>query len=146
LGASTLKDQYPNLYNIVRKKSATVANIFSSRPLNDSFRRSLAAENLQSWHNLILRLTNVHLRDRPDVFKWSLNLNGQFSIRSMYQAFLDINIVPHNSYLWKLKIPLKIKVFLWLLFREAILTKDNLVRRNWHKNKMCCFCNSNEIV
>jgi hypothetical protein len=48
LGASTLKDQYPNLYNIVRKKSATVANIFSSRPLNVSFRRSLVAENQQS--------------------------------------------------------------------------------------------------
>jgi hypothetical protein len=48
----------------------------------------------------------------------------------MYQAFLDTNIVPHNSYLWKLKIPLKIKVFLWILFRDVILTKDNLVRRN----------------
>jgi hypothetical protein len=30
------------------------------------------------------------------------------------------------SYLWKLKIPLKIKVFIWLLYIEAILTKDNL--------------------
>jgi hypothetical protein len=38
----------------------------------------------------------------PNVFKWSLK-NGQFSVRSMYQAFLDTNIVPHNSYLWKLK-------------------------------------------
>jgi hypothetical protein len=64
----------------------------------------------------------------------------------MYQAFLDTNIVPHNSYLWKLKIPLKIKIFLWLLFREAIFTKDNLVRINWQGNKMCCFYNSDEIV
>jgi hypothetical protein len=30
------------------------------------------------------------------------------------------------SYPWKLKIPLKIKVFIWLLYIEAILTKDNL--------------------
>jgi hypothetical protein len=113
--------------------------------LNVSFRRSLVVENLQSWHNLILRLTNIHLRDRTNVFKWSLNLNVQFAVRSMYQAFLDTNIVPHNNYLWKLKIPQKVKV-LWLLFREAILTKDNLVWRNWHGNKMCCFCNSDETV
>jgi hypothetical protein len=48
----------------------------------------------------------------------------------MYQAFLDTNVVSTNSHLWKIKVPLKIRVFLWLLYREAILTKDNLVKRN----------------
>jgi hypothetical protein len=64
----------------------------------------------------------------------------------MYQAFLDTNVVPNNSYLWKFKVPLKIRVFLWLLYREAILTKDNLVKRNWHENVMCYFCNNLEII
>jgi hypothetical protein len=64
----------------------------------------------------------------------------------MYQALLDSNIVPHNSYLWKIKIPLKIKVFVWLLYRDSILPKDNLAKRNWHENEMCCFCNIYEIV
>jgi hypothetical protein len=54
--------------------------------------------------------------------------------------------VPHNSYLWKIKIPLKIKIFLWLLYRETILTKDNLVKRNWHGNEMCSFCNNYETI
>jgi hypothetical protein len=45
---SALKDQYPNLYNIVRKKSATITDVFSTRPLNVSFRRNLVAANLQS--------------------------------------------------------------------------------------------------
>jgi hypothetical protein len=48
LGTTTLKEQYLNLYNIVQKKSATVAEIFCSRPLNVSFRRNLVAESLQS--------------------------------------------------------------------------------------------------
>jgi uncharacterized membrane protein len=56
--------------------------------------------------------------------------NGQFSVISMYQALLDLNIVPHNIYLWKLKLPLKVKVFLWFLFRRVIFTKDNLVKRS----------------
>jgi hypothetical protein len=90
----------------------------------------LVAENLQSWHNLVMRLTNIQLIDRPDIFKWSLNFSSQFSVNSMYQAFIDTNVVPNNSYLWKIKIPLKIKVFICLLYREAILTKDNLVKRN----------------
>jgi hypothetical protein len=64
----------------------------------------------------------------------------------MYQTFLDANVVPKNSHLWKIKVPLKIKVFLWLLYREAILTKDNLVKRNWNGNIMCCFCNQLETI
>jgi hypothetical protein len=54
---------------------------------------SLVAENLLSWHDLVRRLMDIHVTDRPDTFKWSLNHNGQFSVKSMYQAFLDTNVV-----------------------------------------------------
>jgi hypothetical protein len=64
----------------------------------------------------------------------------------MYQAILDSDLMPHNIYLWKVKIHLKIKVFLWLLYREEILTKDNLVKRNWRGIEKCCFCNSYETI
>jgi hypothetical protein len=30
-----------------------------------------------------------------------------------------------------MKVPLKIKIFMWFLHRREILTKDNLVKRNW---------------
>jgi hypothetical protein len=33
--------------------------------------------------------------------------------------------------IWKTKIPYKIKIFLWLVEKRAILTKDNLIRRKW---------------
>jgi hypothetical protein len=146
LGANALKDEYPNLFNIVRRKSATVADIFSAGPLNITFRRSLVAANLYSWNHLVLRLAHIHFRERTDIFCWSINYDGQFFVSSMYQVLLDSDIVPHNSYLWKIKIPLKIKVFLWLLYREAILTKDNLVKRNWHENEMCIFCSNKETT
>jgi hypothetical protein len=102
----------------------------------------LVAANLQSCHHLILRLADIHLREHVNDFRWSLKYDGHFSVTSMYQACLASDIVPHNNYLWKIKIPLKIKIFLWLLYREAILTKDNLVKRNLHENKMCSFCNN----
>jgi hypothetical protein len=108
-------------------------------PLNVSFWRSLVAANLNSWHNLVLRISNIHLNERSDVFRWSLKTHGQFSVCSMYQALLDLNIVPHNSYLWKIKIPLKIKLFLWLVYREEILIKDNLVKRSDMKTRCVIF-------
>jgi hypothetical protein len=37
-------------------------------------------------------------------------------------------------------------VFLWLLYREVVLTKDNLVKRNGYGNVMCCFCDAFETI
>jgi hypothetical protein len=63
----------------------------------------------------------------------------------MYQALLDLDKIDHTiSFLWKLKIPLKIKVFSWMLYKKVIFTKDNLVKRNWHENEKCCFYNQYE--
>ena len=45
-----------------------------------------------------------------------------------------------------MKIPLKIKTFLWYLRRGVVLTKDNLAKRNWHRNQHCCFCHENEMI
>jgi hypothetical protein len=102
--------------------------------------------NIQSWHNLVLRIVDIPLIDQMDIFQWSLNSSGQFSVSSMYQAMLDSDIIPHNTVLWKLKIPLKVKVFLWLLFRKVILMKDNLVKWNWHRNEQCYFCQNYETI
>ena len=46
--------------------------------------------------------------------------------------------------LWKAKLPLKIKVFMWLVKLNAILTRDNLSRKGWQGDKMCSFCSSPE--
>jgi hypothetical protein len=69
LDTTPLKQQYPNLYNIVRRRNATVANIFSSKALNISFCRSLFAENSLAWHELVGRLMDIQLTDRSDSFK-----------------------------------------------------------------------------
>jgi hypothetical protein len=52
-----------------------------------------------------------------------------FLVKSMYRALLLSEALPYNTLTWKLKLPLKIKVFLWYLYKGVILTKDNLVRR-----------------
>jgi hypothetical protein len=63
------KRSIPNLYNIVRRKNATILNIFSVTPLNISFRRSLVGENLNSWHTYVLRIIDIHLNDELGIFK-----------------------------------------------------------------------------
>ena len=67
-------------------------------------------------------------------------------MKSHYLGLIHQDTPNLNKKLWKLKTPLKIKIFLWYLRRGVILTKDNLVRRNWQGNQQCCFCHKNETI
>jgi hypothetical protein len=51
----------------------------------------------------------------------------------------------HNMLLWKLKLPLKIRIFLWYLGRGVTLTKVNLAKRGWTSSMKCYFCNHETI-
>ena len=119
----------------------------SSTPLNVSFWRALRRNNLVNWHELVTKVAGVQLVDQSDMFVWSLKKNGIFSVQSMYREIINggsLQLI--NKSLWKLKLPLKVKVFLWFLHQGIILTKDNLVRRNWHGNEKCCYCSNNETI
>jgi hypothetical protein len=50
----------------------------------------------------------------------------------MYLALVNNGSVIRNTLIWKLKIPLKIKKFMWYMQKEVVLTKDNLAKRNWN--------------
>jgi hypothetical protein len=95
----------------------------STTPINVAFRRSLVGVNLQAWHDVVAMVVDVRLINQRDRFVWGLHQNELFSVKSMYRA------LPYNTLIWKLKLPLKIKVFLWYLYKGVILTKDNLARR-----------------
>jgi hypothetical protein len=68
--------------------------------------------------------------------------NRNFSVASMYNALIQSDVpidkINHDK-LWKLKIPLWIKVFWWYLCKRVVLTKDNLEKQNWHRSKKCIF-------
>jgi hypothetical protein len=49
----------------------------------------------------------------------------------MYCLLMNTPTLTHNMLLWKLKLPLKIKIFLWYLGRGVTLTKVNLAKRGW---------------
>jgi predicted DNA-binding transcriptional regulator len=49
----------------------------------------------------------------------------------MYLALKTHSVVIPYKGVWDLKIPLRIKVFVWTLFRRSVLTKENLIRRGW---------------
>ena len=69
LGNSPLREQYPQLYNIVRKKQDMVAEVLRTPSPNLSWRRDLIGSKLVMWNNLVSRLANVVLTHDRDEFK-----------------------------------------------------------------------------
>jgi hypothetical protein len=138
--------QYPCLHNIARPKHVTIAKVLCGLSPNLSWRRDLIGPKLVAWNNLLSHITNIELSHEQDEFHWNLHPNGKFSVKSCYQALLHTDIPNINKLIWKVKAPLKIKFFPWYLRQGVILTKDNLVKRNWQGSKTCCFCDREETI
>jgi len=88
---------------------------------------------------------NLALRAGRDKFIWGLNKTGVFTVRSMYKHLINNGIIVSQE-IWKTKIPLKTKIFMWYVKRGVLLTKDNIAKRNWNGNQGCCFCNNKESI
>jgi hypothetical protein len=85
-------------------------------PPNVTFKKDLSGIRLVSWNALLQRLANIHLQTGPDEFRWNLHENGKFLFDSMYNALIQPDVPIDkisNNKIWKLKIPLQIKVFGW---------------------------------
>ena len=73
---------------------------------------------------------DVQLSQQPDEIRWKLAKNGEFLVKSMYLDIINAGVIPSSKHVWKVKVPLKIKVFMWFVHKQVILTKDNLAKRN----------------
>jgi hypothetical protein len=67
-------------------------------------------------------------------------------VTSHYLALIHSEAQTMIRRIWKLKVALKIRIFLWFLRRGVILTKDNLVKRNRQGSKLCCFYHHHETI
>ncbi|WVZ94604.1 hypothetical protein U9M48_040475 [Paspalum notatum var. saurae] len=88
-----------------------VAAVFSSTPLNVSFRRALVGDRLQKWKELVSKIALVQLDDQPDSIKWNLSKHGCFTVNSMYNHLVNQTALLLNKFLWRLKLPLKSKIY-----------------------------------
>ena len=77
-GNRTLRNQYPQLYNIVRKKQDMLAEVHRKPIPNLSWHRDPIGSKLVIWNNLVSHLCNLCLSHEGDEFKWNLDQIGIF--------------------------------------------------------------------
>jgi len=111
-----------------------------------SLRRWLNEELQIHYRKMNDLLNSFAVNSENDKPRWKRGNNGIFSVKSVYDHLCSNETGANYNLIWKAKIPLKIKVWLWLIEHNAILTKDNLAKRNWTGDMQCCFCNCTESI
>ncbi|TVU30641.1 hypothetical protein EJB05_22272, partial [Eragrostis curvula] len=144
-GLFTLKEKCPELYMVCKQKSGSVAK-FANSSWRLEFTRWLD-EQLQNQLSEIRNiLCTVSLSDADDMPKWLWEGSGKFSVKSMYDKLCTDELEARFRIIWNAKLPLKIKIFMWQMYHEATLTKDTMLRKNWHADAKCAFCDQDENI
>jgi len=96
------------------------------------------AEYLQLWS----RLDNVQLQPAQDdqcIWRWTNN--GQYSAKSAYLMLHQGSATfPGHKLIWQTWAPLKVKIFLWLAFRQRHWTADRRARHGLETHTNCPLC------
>ena len=87
-------------------------------------------------------LENVALdqNSRDEVY-WALDSSKSFTTKSLYRFVTNRGVsIPEAENVWKAKLPLKIKIFLWQLKHNKLQVATSLKRRGWKGSVYCCLC------
>jgi len=146
-GNSNLATQFWPLYVICEQQGETISQVWDGETLMLSFTRSVGENLMNMWFDLLGIMEEVCLSNEADQIIWSFCSTGKFSVQSLY-AVINHHGVKHvfAHAVWKLKIPPRVQIFLWLLSKNKLLTRDNLAKRRNVDDKTCIFCSDPESI
>lgn len=102
---------------------------------------------MECWYELVETAKSIVLCDVTNALVWQLESKGQYSASSLYHVINFRGMQPvFLPAVWKIIIPLRIHVFLWLLTHNKLMTRDNLRKRHIIKPLDCVFCSENESI
>jgi hypothetical protein len=138
-GDEPLSMRYKRLFELSLNKEINVNWALRDNCNSLIFRRRLFGAGVNLLDDLKNNCADFCLIDRNDKPCWLLDKKG-YSVKSSYRNFkVNMNMDPY-WFIWKAKIPQRIKVFLWLVINDKILSKENLRKKNWQGNINCEWC------
>lgn len=73
---------------------------------------------------------SIKFSDEKDSLIWKYESNRICYVSSFYSIINFRGVVPVNvPAVWKIAVPPKIHIFLWLMLKNKLLTRDNLSKR-----------------
>ncbi|MFQ6627826.1 hypothetical protein Gotur_007672 [Gossypium turneri] len=149
-GNCPLKLEFPRLFRLVRKKGGMVANysrnnVFNRVKWSELFTRSLLEREEEMLCRSEDKVNSIELVPGvEDRLCWVHNSNGEFTVRKCYELLIingGDDIIFAFDKIWKLKVPPRVRSFLWMLAIDRIPTKEFLVKIG--REQTICSSNAN---
>jgi exonuclease III len=135
-----LKVSFPRLFKISRQQDWSVFD-FKEVDWELDMRRRLGIEEVAEWNELQEALDLVCFSDEEDKAVWALENSGNFSTKSLYRLIKHSGSVDLRMLeVWGAKLPLKIRIFLWMLWHDRVLTGEQMRIRKSTKSEKCKYC------
>jgi len=108
-----------------------VEQVLGDGHVHVEFRRLLNQQEFSEWEWMVERLALVSLCDGRDEMCWAFEKSGIYSTRSLYKALTFGGVeIGFLKDIWKARIPLKIQIFLWMVYHDRIQAAVQLKKRN----------------
>ena len=93
--------------------------------------------------NSLLEVVNIQ-EGVMDSRLWMVDRNNTvdtYTVKSGFDSLCDQGDISFPSeIIWGRHYPYKVNFFLWLLYRERLMTTDKLIRRGMGVDRVCRFC------
>jgi hypothetical protein len=114
--------------------------------LRFTFRRTVNERLMQQWLKLRQIVEDVHFEE-SDCIIWQYNSSEKYSVQTLYAIINNRGVRQvYTPLVWKLSVPSRCYIFLWLLAKNKVLTRDNLAKRKRLDDLSCLFCTESESV
>jgi hypothetical protein len=124
IGDKPLCVSYPVLFDLCTNQNCSVVYEIAQNEWVAPFKIRLQGVLRDQWYQLATTLNSVTLNNEKDQPYWDWLPWKTFTVKSVYEHLTRGYSGSSYRRIWKLKLPKKIKIFMWLIEQKAILTKE----------------------
>jgi hypothetical protein len=116
--------------------------------LRFTFRRTVDSRLMRQWEELLQIAESLSLKEHEeDAIIWQFESSGKYLVHSLYGVVNNRGVKQvFTPVVWKIIVPPRLHIFLWLLTNNKTLTRDNLAKRRHVEDLTCLFCSEYEFV
>jgi hypothetical protein len=114
--------------------------VWDGQELKLTFRRNFDDEMMDRWFELKEIVSSVVYYQEGDALVWAYESKEVYSTQSLYAIINFRGVQPvYIPSVWKVNVPPRIQIFLWLLSYNKLMTKDGLEKRGRKAQRMHVF-------
>jgi zinc-binding in reverse transcriptase len=142
-----LSVQFPLVYAKTKSSLVSLHEVWNNGNFKLNLTRGASIAMRHEKTQLLSSLSSLSLTTTVDSAVWLWDPTGLYTVNSLYTFLCCGGVtVSLSKSVWVLKIPIKNKLFLWMVLNNKILTRDNLRKKGWVGDGSCVFCNFQESV